>query len=104
MHADLFWKYQRQALSTELAKERNWPNQMAEINRSVDETLAKTEEVLERMYQENPELRPPPPTQSERLRELADAAEERELYADIETIRRQQIHRLETCLSRMQSR
>ena len=104
LHADLFWKYQRQALSTKLAKERNRPKQMAKLNRSLDEVRAETDELLERTYQEYPQLRPPPPTQSERLRQLADAAEDREFYAEIETLRRQVIHKLETCLSRIQSR
>jgi len=104
LHEDLFWNNQRQALSTKLAEERNWPKRKAELDRTLNKAIAEVDQTLEEMYRENPELKPAPPTQSERLYRMAEEAEQRELDAFVETFRQEEIHRLETCLLRIPSR
>jgi len=90
-----FWEGQQRFVQKELKLELDEPTRMTEFKESMRELEENARHVMEKRYQEYPEMRPSPAQrQANALRELADKIEFAEFEREMELATRKRIERL----------
>ena len=87
-----FWEKQLQVAKSDLEWELSEPKRQAELDNELNQIMKETDESMEDMYREFPDMRPSKAeTQAEKLRDRADEIEQQELDRELELMRQEAI-------------
>jgi hypothetical protein len=97
IHGDRFWRVQLAGVVNSRKFAENWDRNVEIQNAKMAEILGKSEATLNALYAKHPELAPPPPTQSEQVRHLADEMERAEIARAVSKKMQERVPVLQRC-------
>ena len=91
-----FWEGQEEAIADGIAGYWETKRRRAETEREIETVLRDHNQIMEEHYAKHPEDRPHP-SRADRLREVADEIEHREMMAVVEQFEKMRLQQLEHC-------